>query len=347
MRRVGVNGAGGRIGVLATYFLHRDPAVKLATLNAPSGIDSLVQELAGADPVRGTLDWDVRQDGGDVFIDEVRVPVQSARNPKDLDLEGIDVFAECSGFYKGREEGVRKAQAFLERGAGIVVQAYSDAHADAELIMGVNEYLYRPDMTIISNSSCTTKAAALPLHILTEQGLHVHSNHIVTPHAQTNSQDPDRARDQILTYTTGAAKALNRIFPTIKTTGQAFRAPTSNGSFATLNLIVVSDEELTAERVNQTLLDAARNPRYAGRLGVIADGRKKRDYGTREAVVGRPEDSLLFPELTHVHPALPLAEGRAQQVAITVGYDNERGPARNLAELCGYVASRRKQTIPA
>lgn len=61
--------------------------------------------------------------------------------------------------------------------------------------------------------------------------------------------------------------------------------------------------------------------------------------GTREYVVGRSENSLLFAVKTRVQPPLPTPEEIMQPTRIVIGYDNKLGSAKDLALLAGHVAS--------
>merc|ERR1719390_181712 len=116
-------------------------------------------------------------------------------------------------------------------------------------VMGVNHELYTPDMTVVSNASCTTNCLAPMAKVLhdnwgLEEGL------MTTVHAVTATQktlDGPSKKDwrggrsacfNIIPSSTGAAKAVGKVLPDLngKLTGMSFRVPTDTVSVVDLTV---------------------------------------------------------------------------------------------------------------
>jgi glyceraldehyde 3-phosphate dehydrogenase len=212
------------------------------------------------------------------------------------------------------------------------------------MIMGVNHQLYNPDQhRVISNASCTTKALAMPLQVLINQGMEIEALSMDTTHAATASQDILGSLGQIVTHSTGAAKATGLVIPALKgrMQGMSYRVPTLDGSFANLYMVVTSrDPKLTEEKVNSMFREAVVDPRYAGRIGVF----EGKDAGTFD-IVGRRENAVVVTSKTNI---IPLRFGPAELtvprhaylLTVISGYDNELGSSVDPVLLAGHVSRR-------
>ncbi len=116
--------------------------------------------------------------------------------------------------------------------------------------LGVNEKILDGSENIISNASCTTNNAAPMLKVIHDLA-GVKQAYITTVHSYTTDQslhdqphkDLRRARaagQSIVPTTTGAAKALTRIFPELSEVigGCGIRVPVPNGSLTDMTLHV-------------------------------------------------------------------------------------------------------------
>jgi len=113
--------------------------------------------------------------------------------------------------------------------------------------MGVNHMLYRSDMRVVSNASCTTNCLA-PLAKVVHEEFGIEQSLMSTIHAATSKQKPVDSRggsdwrtgrsvfNNIIPSSTGAAKAVGRVIPALKgkMTGMSFRVPTSDVSVVDL-----------------------------------------------------------------------------------------------------------------
>jgi glyceraldehyde 3-phosphate dehydrogenase len=359
-----INGAGGRIGRAVTrevtnnFFEEASKGDALynervdpAALNEPRGIDYLVENFKSRDPVHGLYDWKIQKgDSNTILINGYKVPFYAAKNLNDIPFKdlGIDTVLECSGFFgdpKVKDKSVKlttadnQARAFLNYGVKKIIQTYPAKTADISMIMGVNHELYNPaEHNIISNASCTTKALSMPLQVLLDNGINVEALSMDTTHAATASQGILESLGQIITHSTGAAKATGLVIPSLsgKMGGMSYRVPTLDGSFANLYFVATSDSELTAEKINDLMRASVVNPKYAGRIGV----HEGEDAGTFD-IVGRRENSVVIPSKTTVIPLPFSPKGKkASLVTLIAGYDNELGSSVDPVLLAKYVAKK-------
>jgi len=353
-----INGAGGRIGRAVTkevidsmkdsmpssYYNLNDKKVYLSGMNEPRGIDYVVDSYKGRDPVHGVYDWKIEKKGPNVLeINGFPVAFYAEKDISKIPFQdmGIGAVLECSGFFgdpkvKGGENGGR---AFFNYGVQKVIETYPAKTADKSIIMGVNHQEYDPvNHNIISNASCTTKALAMPLQVLLDNGINVEALSMDTTHAATATQDVLGSLGQIITHSTGAAKATGLVIPSLngKMSGMSYRVPTLDGSFANLYLVATSDNEITKERINDLMRNSVNNSKYAGRIGV----HEGEDAGTFD-IVGRRENSVVIPSKTSVIP-LPFAPNgkKASLVTIIAGYDNELGSSVDPVIMAKYIADK-------
>src|SRR6185437_6378696 len=188
---------------------------------------------------------------------------------------GVDLVIDCAGRATVREG----AQAHLERGARrVLVSAPSKTlqDCDAVLLPGINLEQFDPERHhIISMASCTTNALASVVKVMREN-FGLKQGFFSTVHAYTNSQaltdqpmkdmrDSWAAAENIIPASSGAARALQFIWPVLEITGTAYRVPVRTGSIAELNL----DTERAAkgEQVIASFREAACHPTLHGVMG--------------------------------------------------------------------------------
>jgi glyceraldehyde 3-phosphate dehydrogenase len=195
------------------------------------------------------------------------------------------------------------------------------------VVLGVNDGILDGTEQIISNASCTTNNAA-PLIQLIDELCGINSCYITTIHSYTGDQrlhdapHPDlrRARaaaQSIVPTTTGAAKALTRIFPNLAGAmgGCGIRVPVPDGSLTDITCSV--QKVPSVEAINEAFKIAA-SSRYAGILEYTEDPVVSVD------VLGNPHSCLFDAQLTSVI---------GNMVKVVGWYDNEIGYSNRMLDL--------------
>lgn len=253
---LGINGF-GRIGRSLVRLLQNHPNIKIKRINDLADVKTMAH-LLKYDSVHGVLQKKVTASDNAIFIDEIEIPYSNHSNIEDLDWQGIDVVIECTGKFKTREE----LEKHLKAGAKKVILSVPPAEDSIKtIVLGVNDVLIKAEDTIVSNASCTTNNAAPILDVI-QKLCGIEQAYISTIHSYTSDQnlhdqphkDLRRARaaaQSIIPTTTGAAKALTKIFPNLSNSigGCGIRVPVPNGSLSDITLNVhnpVSIEEINA-----------------------------------------------------------------------------------------------------
>ena len=183
---------------------------------------------------------------GKLSVNGKPITVFSERDPKSIPwaTAGAEYVVESTGVFTT----VPAASAHLAGGAKKVI--ISAPSADAPMfVMGVNQEKYQPDMTVVSNASCTTNCLA-PLAKVIHDNFTILEGLMTTVHATTATQktvDGPSGKDwrggrgagqNIIPAATGAAKAVGKVIPDLngKLTGMAFRVPTPDVSVVDLTV---------------------------------------------------------------------------------------------------------------
>jgi glyceraldehyde 3-phosphate dehydrogenase len=245
---------------------------------------------------------------------------------------GIDVVIECTG----RATTRANAQPHLDRGSKhVLVSAPSKTREDADvfLLPGINLKDYDRDAhRIVSMASCTTNALAPVVKVVLET-FGIEHGLFSTIHAYTNTQsltdqpmkdrrDSWAAAENIIPSSSGAARALQFIWPELKITGKAYRVPTRTGSIAELNLVTA--KPITVESVNAAFSEAASKEPLKGIMGVLEG------EWASSRIVGDRHSSIVD---------LPLTQVMGDNfLSCAAWYDNEWGYAARLAETAAFLA---------
>ncbi|WP_210521668.1 type I glyceraldehyde-3-phosphate dehydrogenase [Hymenobacter terricola] len=259
--------------------------------------------------------------------------LNSAKEVPDWAALGVDLVVDCTG----RATTRAGAQAHLDRGAKYVLvsaPSKSLADCDAVLLQGINLDTFDPARhRIISMGSCTTNALAAVVKVLLEN-FGIQYGLFSTVHSYTNSQsltdqpmkdrrDSWAAAENIIPSSSGAAKALQFIWPDLKITGKAYRVPTRTGSIAELNL--VTEKDCTVQEVNDAFRAAAKAGPLQGVLDVLED-----EWASAR-IVADPHSSIVD---------LPLTVKEGNLLSVAAWYDNEWGFSNRLAEVAAFLAAR-------
>ncbi len=242
----------------------------------------------------------------------------------------VDVVLECTGFFTKRDDAALHLKAGAKK---VILSAPCKDKADGTFCIGVNHESYDPKtMDVISNASCTTNCLA-PMAKVLDDTFGIECGLMTTIHSYTNDQnlldlphkDLRRARAaaiNIVPSTTGAAKAIGEVVPSLKgkLNGVALRVPTPTGSMT--DLTVITKKAATIEEVN-TAFTKASLASMAGILGVETRPLVLKDF------VGDSRSCIIDAALTDVIGG--------NLVKVFGWYDNEWGYSNRLAELAKFV----------
>ncbi|MEE9525784.1 MAG: glyceraldehyde 3-phosphate dehydrogenase NAD-binding domain-containing protein [Candidatus Woesearchaeota archaeon] len=337
MKTIGINGIAGRIGKFTAYELVKLGEV-IGAVNDLASTDAIVKALHHVDGVHGKLEWGVAKvNDENLMINGHKVRVYHEADPANIEW-GKDVYAvaECTGRFIQKEDAEKhfNKSPKLE---DVVISAPGKGDIKM-LVMGINHTDYEKGDRVTSNASCTTKALAMPIKVLMDADIDIYGVLMDTTHAATNTSKPldfmseYGVLDNIISAKTGAAIATGKVIPSLegKMDGFAMRVPTRDGSFANIYLVAEADN-LSVEYLNGIFESAAENPDYCNRIQVF-DGKEIASAD----IIGNISSSVIALSKTKsiaLNPAHTFA-----LVGIVSGYDNERGPAKDLALLTQYIA---------
>ncbi|MFA6713940.1 MAG: type I glyceraldehyde-3-phosphate dehydrogenase [Victivallales bacterium] len=243
MIKVGINGF-GRIGRLVFRAAQNRDDIEIVGINDLLDVDYIAYMLR-YDSVHGKFKGEISVANGNLVVNGKEIRITAERNPADLkwDAVGAEFVVESTGLFLTAE----KAQAHIAAGAKKVVMSAPSKDSTPMFVMGVNEDKLTPDMTIVSNASCTTNCLA-PITKVLNDNFGVVEGLMTTIHATTATQktvDGPSMKDwrggrsalnNIIPSSTGAAKAVGKVIPELngKLTGMAFRVPTVDVSVVDL-----------------------------------------------------------------------------------------------------------------
>jgi glyceraldehyde 3-phosphate dehydrogenase len=236
----------------------------------------------------------------------------------------IDVVIEATGKYITRAG----AELHLQAGAKQVIISAPSPDKDVPIVvLGVNDDEIDLKSPILSNASCTTNNVAPMVKIL-DDNWGVLEGYITTIHSMTGDQnlhdaphkDLRRARAasaSIIPTSTGAAKAITRIFPQLenKLGGAGIRVPVLNGSLTDFTCLLKS--ETSIGEINAAFRKAAANE-MSDILEYTEDPIVSVD------ILDNPHSCIFDAQLTSIV---------GDMVKVVGWYDNESGYAARLADL--------------
>lgn len=321
--RIAINGF-GRIGRTVTRVLKNYPQIKLVAVNDLASPATLAH-LLKYDTVHGRFGLSIETTEDGVMIDGSLVKFFQEKDPTNLpwkDLQ-IDLVLEATGLFKTTD----LAKKHINAGAKKVIITAPAEDDTKSIVLGVNDQILSEDDIIVSNASCTTNNAAPMIKIL-EDNWGIESAYITTVHSYTTDQklhdaphrDLRRARaaaQNIVPTTTGAAKAITKIFPALdgKIGGAGIRVPVPDGSLTDISCIL--NATATIEEINEKFELASKNE-LEGILEFTKDPIVSID------AVGNPHSCLFDAQLTSV---------LGRMVKVVGWYDNEFGYSNRLVEL--------------
>ena len=307
MIAIAINGF-GRIGRRVFRLALQNPKIKIVAINDLADAKTL-SHLLKYDSIHGVLNETISYNENHIIINDQQIPLYQHSNPRDIDWSKVkpDFVIESTGKFKSEEV----LQQHINNGAKRVILSVPPIEDNIKtIVLGINDNSIDTNDTIISNASCTTNCLAPIAKVLTtDQSLHDQ------PH-----RDLRRARaasQSIVPTTTGAAKALTKIFPDLSDAigGCGIRVPVANGS---LTDITINVKKLTTiDEVNNLFKNVAKG-KLKGILQYTEDPIVSID------IVGNPHSCIFDSQMTSVI---------GNMLKIVGWYDNETGYSSRILEL--------------
>ena len=327
--KLGINGF-GRIGRIVFRESYNRDNVEVVAINDLLDVDHLAY-LLKYDSVHGRFAGKVEVKDGKLFVNDKQIRITAEKDPVNLkwDEVGVDVVAECTGFFTTLET----AKAHITGGAKKVI--ISAPSSDAPMfVMGVNHTNAKATDLVVSNASCTTNCLA-PLAKVINDNFGIVEGLMTTVHASTSTQmvaDGPSKKDwrggraasvNIIPSSTGAAKAVGQVIPELngKLTGMSMRVPTIDVSVVDLTVKVA--KETSYDEIMAVLKKASENE-MKGILGYTEDLVVSQDFvsDTRTSIVDAKAGIGL----------------NATFFKIISWYDNEYGYSSKLIDLSVHIA---------
>lgn len=324
MIKVAINGF-GRIGKMLTRVLLEKEGIQVVAINDLADVNTQAH-LFKYDSVHGGFQGSIEVSDENLIINGNSIRYSSEKELGNLDWQEVhaEVVVECTGKHTDRES----CETHLERGAKrVIISAPSKDDSVKSILVGINEHILTAGDHVVSNASCTTNSAG-PLVKILDDIAGIESAYITTVHSYTGDQrlhdsphrDLRRARGgamNIIPTTTGAAKAITKIFPHLdgRIGGAGIRVPVPNGSLTDISCIV--KKSIDIESINEAFQHAAQNE-MKGILQYTEDPIVSRD------IIGNPHSCIFDAQLTSVI---------GNMVKVVGWYDNEVGYSNRLAEL--------------
>ena len=330
MVKVGINGF-GRIGrlILRAILENYKNKIQVVAINDLGSIETNAH-LIKYDSTHGIINEEIQTSKDGFKIGNQDIKVFAERDPANIPWGkvGADVILECTGIFLDKPS----AEKHIRGGAKKVIISAPGKEVDFTIVQGVNSKELKKEHNIISNGSCTTNCLA-PVAMVLEKTFGINYGYMTTIHSYTGDQklldtlhkDLRRARSTegaMIPTSTGAAKAMSLVLPSLKgkLDGTAIRVPTPNVSL--IDLTVVTEKEVTAEKINQAMTKAA-NGELKGILDVNEKPLVSKDFNHNS-------HSSIF-DITQTQ----VIKGKFSRVLSW--YDNEWGFSNRMCDIAEYL----------
>ncbi|WP_396145135.1 type I glyceraldehyde-3-phosphate dehydrogenase [Flavobacterium sp.] len=320
--KIAINGF-GRIGRNLFRLLINHPNIEVVAINDIAD-NRTMAHLIKYDSIHGVLPYQVSFDETSIIVDGKSYAFYHQKEISNLNWNEIDIVIESTGKYKTFDE----INAHIISGAKkVILSAPSEVSEIKTVVLGVNESILDGTEKIISNASCTTNNAAPMMKVINDL-CGIEQAYITTVHSYTTDQslhdqphkDLRRARgasQSIVPTTTGAAKALTKIFPEMegKIGGCGIRVPVPDGSLTDITFNV--KRAVSIEEINEAFLKASKT-NLKGILDYTEDPIVSVD------ILGNRNSCLFDSQLTSVIDKM---------VKVVGWYDNEIGYSSRIIDL--------------
>ena len=329
--RIAINGF-GRIGRNLFRLLLNHPSIEVVAINDIAD-NKTMAHLIKYDSIHGVLPYEVSFDDQSIIVDGKPYLFFHEREITNLKWSNIDFVIESTGKYSTFKDINKHILAGAKK---VILSApfeVSDLSSNQEeeqiktVVLGVNENILDGSEKIVSNASCTTNNAAPMIKVINEL-CGIEQAYITTVHSYTTDQslhdqphkDLRRARgasQSIVPTTTGAAKALTKIFPEMegKIGGSGIRVPVPDGSLTDITCYV--KKEVSIAEINAAFKKASQSS-LKGILDYTEDPIVSVD------IIGNKNSCLFDAQLTSVI---------GKMVKVVGWYDNEIGYSSRIVDL--------------
>ena len=329
--KVGINGF-GRIGRTILRLSSGFPEIEVVGINNTNSDTEYLAYLLKYDSVHGRFDGEVEGRGNKLVVNGKEISVYGTKNPLEIPWTecGAEYIIECTGALTT----IEKASMHIQSGAKKVV--ISAPSPDAPMfVYGVNHNEYKRDMDIVSNASCTTNCLA-PLAKVINDNFGIVEGLMTTVHSYTASQKTvDGASNKdwrggraaavnIIPSSTGAAKAVGRVIPSLKgkLTGMSMRVPTPDVSVVDLTCRL--EKPATYEEIKAVMKAASESEEWKGIIGYTDEKVASSDF------YSDPRTSIFDADA-----GISLNEHFVKLIA---WYDNEWGYSSKTLDLVWHMA---------
>lgn len=327
--KIAINGF-GRIGRNLFRLLTTHPTIEVVAVNDLADARTL-SHLLKYDSIHGVLPAEVSHTEDKIIVNGKATTILNHSHPREIDWQsfGVDYVVESTGKFKKSED----LKFHLQKGVKKVILSVPPEDESIKMVvLGVNEDVLDGSERIISNASCTTNNAA-PMVKLMHENFGIEQAYITTVHSYTSDQslhdkphkDLRRSRaaaQSIIPTTTGAAKALTRIFPELSTVigGCGIRVPVPNGSLTDMTLNI--SKSTSIEEVNAIFEEASKSS-LKGILSFTKDPIVSVD------ILHNPHSCIFDAQMTSVIGG--------KLIKIIGWYDNEIGYSSRLIDLISRI----------
>jgi glyceraldehyde 3-phosphate dehydrogenase len=322
--KVAINGF-GRIGRVFFRIAMERKDIDVVAINDLTDSKTLAH-LLKYDSVHRIFNGEVSSTKDSLVVNGKNIRICAEKDPSALpwrDL-GIDVVIESTGHFLDAASAGKHISAGAKR---VILSAPPKDNSIKTVVLGINDAILGAADTIISNASCTTNCAAPMIKVLDDEW-GIEDGYITTVHSYTSDQrlhdaphkDLRRARAaalNIVPTSTGAAKAITKIFPHLegKLGGCGMRVPVPDGSLTDITCVL--KKYPSVEEINKAFKKAA-DVKLKSILQYTEDPIVSMD------IVGNPHSCIFDADFTSIVGNL---------VKVVGWYDNEYGYSSRLADL--------------
>ena len=330
--KIGINGF-GRIGRLVLRVCAKRKDVEVVAINDPFMDLDYAKYLFTHDTIHGKFDGTCEVKDNKLYVDGLPIEFYTEKEPNLIPWKNqdVDVVIESTGKFTKYEDAVKH----LTGGAKKVIVSAPGKNMPM-FVMGVNNDDYSDEMKVVSNASCTTNCLA-PLAKVINDAFGIEEGLMTTVHSVTATQltvDGPTKKDwrggraasyNIIPSSTGAAKAVGEVIPTLKgkLTGMSMRVPTLNVSV--VDLTVKLKKPTSYEEIVETIKKAC-DGNMKGIMGWTDDAVVSSDF------IGDPRTSIF-----DVNAGIMMSPTFVKLIA---WYDNEWGYSNKTVDLAVYITNR-------